>query len=302
MQPCEFCGKGFEPKRKTQKFCHVSCSQAASNARRTQKGPLFEEPREFKVLTIRDIPDGYKVIIINDTQIPFQEKRTLAAIERFWDDFQPDLEIYNGDIFDFYEISSFDKNPSRTFRLQDELDVARAWLYGRAERNPNARRILIEGNHEDRLRRWLWKKGPEVSSLRVLSVESLLGLDEMKIESLAYGNRINLCGFLIEHGERSSRSDAYPINVARLMAISRGSSGLCGHDHHFGVYCWTDSRGDHTYINNGNICGQPEYRPFPNWQAGFTYGIVIAGVFYPTPTRVLKDGFRAEGEFYKRSK
>ncbi|KKL06417.1 hypothetical protein LCGC14_2596210, partial [marine sediment metagenome] len=28
---------------------------------------------------------------------PFQDKPTLAAVERFWDDFEPDYEVYDGE-------------------------------------------------------------------------------------------------------------------------------------------------------------------------------------------------------------
>lgn len=457
IQACEFCGKPFEPQRKTQKFCHVSCGQAASNARKTKKGPLFEAPREFKQLNIRAAPDGYKVIIVSDLHIPFEHKAVLEVVERFWVDFKPDLEIYAGDIFDcyccvpgtkvltrdlrwvpvealrvgdpiigfdeeikhggvrklrnaevtgiitrpadvvevvlsngdvlqctpdhkwlvateapsrdnhgwrptaslipsrrkedgirlpkFFEpwdtedtyqagwvggfldgldglrlqaaekpkvvsvrplgiqmvvsletsthtyfadgygahncVSIFDQNPSRGFHFQDEIDTARAWLYKRAEANPSARRVLIEGNHEDRVRRWLWKKGPELSSLRSLTLEKLLGLEEMKIENLSYGSKVNICGFLSEHGYRSSQSRAFPPHTARLMAVDTGSSGVCGHDHRQGLYRWTDSRGDHSYISSGCLCRTDmEYAPFPNWQHGFTYGVVDRGVLY----------------------
>ena len=67
----------------------------------------FETPREFTVLNIDDAPDDYKIIVVNDTQIPFQDPKTLRAVHKFWDDFQPNLEVYNGDIIDLYSISSF---------------------------------------------------------------------------------------------------------------------------------------------------------------------------------------------------
>ena len=62
-----------------------------------------------------------------------------------------------GDIVDCYQLSVFSSNPSRQFSLQDEFDATQAWLRRRVKKNPNARRIYMEGNHEDRLRRWLWK-------------------------------------------------------------------------------------------------------------------------------------------------
>ena len=63
---------------------------------KSQGEELFEQPRKYIELPINELPDGYKIMIVNDTQIPFQDDVTLQAVHRFWDDFQPNLEIYNG--------------------------------------------------------------------------------------------------------------------------------------------------------------------------------------------------------------
>lgn len=301
---CAFDGcHSFETTSPNAKFC-VPCGckrQSDLAARRAGAEALFDEPQTYRVLPISNLPDGYRVAILNDTQIPFQDVKTLAAVERFLADFKPNLEIYNGDIIDFYTISTFDQNPSRAFRLQDELDAGKAWLYGRAEANPDTRRILIEGNHEDRLRRWLWRHGPELSGLRALTPEALLGLDEAGIERVNYRSIVDLHGFRIEHGYKTTGSTAYPTNVSRWMAIATGSSGLCGHTHRFSVYSWTDARGSHSYIENGALCQLAlEYAPFPNWQHAFTYGIIQKGKLHVMPVQIYDTGFQAEGEFYAR--
>lgn len=262
----------------------------------------FERPREFSELNIDDVPDGYKIIIVNDTQIPFQDPKTLQAVHKFWDDFNPDLEVYNGDIIDFYSISSFDKNPTRAFKLQDELDDSYAWLFSRAEANPNARRIFIEGNHEDRLRRFLWKEAADLSSLRVLNFEELMRFKELGMEDLTYMSVLDFLGFRIQHGWKASGgSTPWPINVGRFMAQKEGSSGLCGHTHRASIYCWTTSRGSHSYVENGCLCRfDLEFAPFPNWQQAFTYGEVKNGKVHTKLVQIYPDGFIANGEFYPR--
>ncbi len=263
----------------------------------------FERPREFTELNIDDVPDGYKMIVVNDTQIPFQDHKTLQAVHEFWDDFQPDLEVYNGDIVDFYSISSFDKNPTRAFKLQDELDDAYAWLFSRAEANPNARRIFIEGNHEDRLRRFLWKEAADLSSLRVLNFEELMRFNELGMEDLTYMSVLDFLGFRIQHGWKASGGGTpWPINVGRFMAQKEGSSGLCGHTHRASVYCWTNSKGSHSYVENGCLCRfDLEFAPFPNWQQAFTYGEVKNGKVHVKLVQIYPDGFIANGEFYPRA-
>ena len=292
----------FEPMSWNQRYCPAHrCKRKAENDRkRLDEADLFDDPRQFKTLNIRSAPDGYKVIIINDTQRPFQDKKTLAAVERFWNDFAPDLEVYNGDIIDLYTLSVFDKNPSRRFTLKDELDDTRGWLEERATANPDARRVFIEGNHEDRLRRWLWRNA-ELAGLAELNVEGLLGLADVGAEHLPYMSVLDFLGFRIEHGFKTSASKAFPTAVARWMALATSSSGLCGHTHRFGIYSWTDSRNSHSYIENGCLCmTNLEYAPFPNWQHAFTYGVVHNNKVHLFPIQIYPDGFRAEGEFYAR--
>src|SRR3990170_4011182 len=248
------------------------CKRRAENARKAiGDAELFDVPCAFRVHSITRAEEGTRIIIVNDLQQPFQDKPTLQAVEKFWDDFEPNIEVYAGDIADFYTISSFDKNPSRRFKFADECANTRRWLHDRAHSQPNAQRIFIEGNHEDRMRRWLWRHGPELHGLPELSVSALLGLDETGAVYLPYMSVFDFLGFRIEHGwKASSGGTAYPINVSRFMATKTGSSGLCGHTHRFSTYAWTDSRGAHSYIENGCLCRMDlEYAPFPNWQHAF---------------------------------
>ncbi len=284
------------------KYCpEHQCKRKNANARNlVESAELFETPREFRVHSVKKAKEGTRIIVVNDTQRPFQDQPVLTAVEKFWDDFQPDYEVYNGDIADFYTISSFDKNPSRRFNFADECNETRGWLDDRATANPNAQRIFLEGNHEDRMRRWLWKHDPELNSLPGLTVESLLGLDEIAAVHLPYRSVFDFLGFGIEHGWKASGGGtAYPVNVSRFMATKTGSSGLCGHTHRLSTYSWTDTRGSHSYIENGCLCMMNlEFAPFPNWQHAFSYGVVHQNELHLIPVRIYPKGFRAEGEFY----
>ena len=151
-----------------------------------------------------------------------------------------------------------------------------------------------------RVRVW-GKVGKELSGLRSLELESLLDFDKLGMEHMDYGSVVDFLGYRIEHGYKASASKAYPINVSRYMAVATGSSGLCGHSHHLSMYSWTDARGSHSYIENGCLCRfDMEYAAFPNWQQAFTYGVVYNNRVHLVPVQIYDDGFRAEGEFYRR--
>ena len=260
---------------------------------------LFLHPLSYKTLHLYNWLDGARIMIYNDAHYPFENVPLIKAVMRFQADYNPHGIIIAGDWLDFYELSSFDKNPSRKFSLQDELDLGHKSLERIRAISPEARIVFIAGNHEDRLRRWLWKN-PGTSSLRDLTVKKQLGLKELEIDDLAYGSMVDLCGFLIEHGHRAAKSGAFPANVARLMAIERGTSGLCGHDHRSQVYRWADQRGSHTYINNGSLCLTTlEYVASPNWQSALCIGRIFNGRFFPVPVIVQGKGFIGDGKLYR---
>jgi len=252
--------------------------------------------REYRRLAI-PLNDGDRLVTINDMQFPFHDEATLQAVDAFLLDLEPTIFVIAGDGTDFYELSHFDKNPARGRTLQDELDISGGKLKRWRRRHPKARRVYIEGNHEDRLRRWLWQH-PGVASLRSLDLaEQLDAKDDW--EFLNYGSQVEVAGYLIEHGDVTRGHAGY---AARAMFEKRGMSGVCGHTHRFGVYTRRDARGHHTYIENGCLCLlNPEYVHNPDWTQAFTYGIAYGGELYLNPVRIRRWGFRAEGRWYRRN-
>jgi UDP-2,3-diacylglucosamine pyrophosphatase LpxH len=105
-----------------------------------------------------------KIVQINDLHIPFHDKKALEVFNLFLKDFKPDQLVIAGDLLDFYQLSSFDKDPMRRFTIQDEIDVCYEVLKEFKELCPNIH--FIKGNHEDRLRRFLWKN-PSLASIKV---------------------------------------------------------------------------------------------------------------------------------------
>ena len=297
----------FEPQSWNHRYCFEhNCKRKAEADKKREatfanQEAQFEQPLDFAEEHIRSAPDGYKVLVINDTQFPFHDQKTMACVENFWDEFEPDLEVYNGDMIDFYTISEYSKNPSRLGDLQSDIDGTVRWFDRRANENPDADRRWNKGNHEDRLRRFLMKYAKELQCLRSLEFDKLFEVERLGIKTLEYGSVLDFLGYRIEHGYKTSASRAYPVNISRFMASATGSSGLCGHSHHFSIYAWTDARGSHSYIENGCLCRfDMEYMAFPNWQQAFTYGIVNNNKVHLVPVQIYPDGFNAMGEFYER--
>lgn len=256
---------------------------------------LFTKPRSYNHLKLNRLKDGARVLVaFNDMQIPFQDDPTIKCLLRFTQDFEPTHVIAAGDGLDFYEMSQFDKNPSRQFRFKDELQIAHRIIKDIERVTPKADRYWIDGNHEDRLRRWLWRHGAAIAGLPSLEPQALMHLENWT--HLTYGSSVTVMGVVIEHG------DGGGTNLGSRMFARRGTSGICGHSHRFHDLHITNAGGVHRYIENGCLCTmKPEFVARPNWQWGFTYGIVKNGRLDLYPTLITPDGFRAEGSYYKRT-
>lgn len=282
------------------------CTRQHVNARakvlrlrgRKQKSPFDELAPRFQRKVV-PVKAGDRLVVFNDCQVPFHDYATLKAIENFMIDFEPTAIINAGDFLDFYHLSDFDKNPSRVkgSGLQDELDIGRTLLTRWGDQNPKARKILIQGNHEDRLRRFIWRH-PGVAGLRDLDLARLLRVED-EWEVLPYKSLVQYGSLLIEHGDLVRQHSAY---TAKAMFEKRGQSGIVGHTHRFGVYSRTDATNDYIYVENGCTCRlDPEYAPYPNWQQSFTYTIAHGPKsLQVVPVPITNKGFRAEGRWYAR--
>ena len=195
---------------------------------------------------------------------------------RIVEDFKPHVRITGSDGVDFYSLSSFDKNPERILSLQAEInswcETQRAWL----DAAPRAKNYFIIGNHEDRLRRWLWKH-PELSSLSCLSLDNLFQFKKLRIElAEKEGQEVNLLDRLVvTHGSTVRKWSGY---TARGEAEKRrySVSLMTGHTHRGGRFITTVSGAVIEAVECFCLCSlEPEYMYNPDWQQG----IVLAEVF-----------------------
>lgn len=204
-----------------------------------------------------------RIIQINDLHIPFHDKRTLEVFYKFLSDVRVDQLVIAGDLLDFYELSTFDKDPKRKFTIQDEIDQCYEVLKELKNYCPEIH--FIKGNHEDRLRRFLWKN-PSLASIKVLELPKLLNLDSLDVEYHDFEYIFR--GFRFTHGEIVRQESGAS---AKAELLKYGSSMSSGHTHRLGMFIKTDARGTIGAYEAGCMCVlKPEYIPgTPNWQQGF---------------------------------
>lgn len=222
-----------------------------------------------------------KLAALGDIHIPYHDPLAVGVTLKFLRAFRPDKLIVMGDVFDFYQFSAFDRNPARVRSLQNDLDEARVFLNQlESAVGPSCERVYIEGNHEDRLRRYLWKRAPELASFAELELAKLLKLEERDWQFFPYHDPVNRVGeighrdgeLLAVHGWHYRRHAG---GTAKACFDVFGGSGLVGHCHHLGEYRTRRIDGQHVWWETGCLSTlRPEYRPFPDWHQGFVAGYI----------------------------
>ena len=238
-----------------------------------------------------------KALIWGDIHAPYEDKAVMALVEQFLFECQPDYLIYGGDSQDFYPLSKFDKNPGRLTNLQGDLDSTSRMFARHRKLIPNARMIHIDGNHEDRLRRHLWSKDPELSSLRCLDLGKLLAFDENEISEVGYEKGLLINGvFLALHGDIASIHSGY---TAKRMFEKHGGNGMCGHCHRGGWYEKRNRFGFWGWWENFCLCDlDPDYIQNPNWAQGFSVVHFLKKRFYVEQVPVIDEKFIYGGRLY----
>jgi hypothetical protein len=189
----------------------------------------------------------------------------------FMDWWKPEIVVILGDLIDFYAISRFSRDPARVLKLQEELDEGVLVLENIRKHAPKAKMTFLRGNHEDRLKKYLWANAQELSGLRALRLEELLQFDRLKI-SYNDKNQIKYRGIIIKHGSIVRKFAGY---TAKGEFEKNGMSGVSGHSHRLAQYRHTNELDNFIWTEAGCLCKlDADYLEgcVANWQQGFAIG------------------------------
>jgi len=232
-----------------------------------------------------------KIFISCDQHIPLHDKKTLKLTEDFIKDEKPDVIIFNGDFLDGYDASSFPKDPRNKKRLVDEIKIGKKYLE-HINTISKARKILIWGNHENRVNKFLLKKAPEMIDFVCLKI--LLQTDgwEMIAES-DVENYIKINKIFVGHFNRVNKHSAM---TAKNLVLDKGVSIIQAHTHRLGSFYIRTLNGTLRGFEGGCMCKlNPSYMNFPNWQQGFIF-IENKNVYQ---IEIIKHSFTWHGKVYK---
>jgi hypothetical protein len=220
-----------------------------------------------------------KVLFATDVHVPWHDPHAVELSMLIGEDYKPDLRVAGSDGLDFYKLSRFSKDPMRGkgVTLQDEIyqwqTMEQAWN----DACPSATVRYLLGNHEIRLRKYIWDQAPELASLEGLSFENVLGLDALGIEyddfSVETNNQEIMIGTLaIKHGSAARKHSGWSVK-AELENEFYSVNVLVGHSHRAGQVFVTTRRGLVQGVEGFCLCDlHPSYivGGNPNWQQGIT--------------------------------
>ena len=248
-------------------------------------------------------------LVLPDIHVPYEDKKTLHAVEEYLADHTWDGLIYIGDFMDFDIISSHNKNNLRAVearRISDEYADGRRVLDRHLallrKRNPAAKAILLEGNHEYRAEAYL-DANPMLEGM--FEVENGLGLTERKVKwvrTWSKGETYTIGNAKFHHGLYTTQYHS------RKMADVFGTNIFYGHTHDVQSFSREFEGEDKTIVGQslGCLClyRQGYMRGKPSkWQQAFgVFHFFPDGNFSYYVTRIFKHRFVSpEGRVYDGS-
>lgn len=272
---------------------------------------LFEGAEERPSIKIDNVPDGTRIVVVSDAQVPFEDREFLSAI---FDDFvpwfkpqrpaqrnrkTPEYHLFlNGDILDNFSLSTYMARVNPRFTLGDEIDMVKEYLTAWSEQFTHCHYVM--GNHEDRWGREIYAANRQLARFTP-SLDAVLDLDVLGYDWVPYLRHYDFLGFIITHG------DIFPKHVAAQMLANYAASGTSGHVNRSQDFSWCDAADGemNTWYTTGMTCRRSigdiiaDWRRIQPWNSGFGIGEVHDGVLYFENIRVHHGHFRAAGRIFK---
>ncbi len=223
------------------------------------------EPREYQPFVL---PKAGHWLVLGDVHIPYHDRATVeAAVKQAKRDGVVGV-VLNGDIVDSHEISSHDKDPSAP-RYVNEIERATAFMRWLRSELPKAEIVFKEGNHEERLDRYILGRAPALFGLEFVNLRSLLHFNDLGVTEVRDKRVIKAGKLHIVHGHEYRGGGG--VNPARWLYLRARSVALCGHFHRTSEHHARDiaQKFEATW-SVGCACHlSPMYSPINEWNAGF---------------------------------
>lgn len=233
-----------------------------------------------------------RVLRLSDIHYPFHDPQALEAAVEYGMKHDPTILLLGGDIMDCHDLSVHDKDPRDRY-TETELRMIGDELKQFRRAFPKARIIWQEGNHEQRLKRYLQRKAPELWGLPMLDIPGLVNMVNgpdamMGVEWVDECRTIHIGHLAFLHGHEFRGGGG--VNPARWLFLRTGENALCGHFHRTSEHSEpTLSRKQVATWTSGCLCEmRPAYLRNNKWNHGFMWiDVEQSGKFRVKNIRVM---------------
>jgi len=238
------------------------------------------------------------VVIVSDVHVPYNCHRATKAFLDFVGDVKPDQIVLNGDILDMHAASSHGDAGTDSL-IMDELEAGSEFLDRIRVASPRSKVHFNEGNHEQRLTRYVAKNAPNLRGMT--TVPSALSLAKRRITWLPYGKVHFVSDKLgVTHGTH------HGTHYARDTLVKYGMSLVVGHAHRPQIHTMGVAGDGADSVRGvfGLGCLVPvDTVPYINGPSGWTNGfglfyVMPDGTFTPYIINMAKQKFAWGGKVY----
>lgn len=216
-----------------------------------------------------------RVLVIPDMHAPYHDKTVWKTILRALDCLEDGDEIvFIGDFADYYRVSRYFKDADR-MDFEKELAVVNKML-DKVQEFSYERDVdvtFLEGNHENRLARYVQEHAPDIHSI-VPGTNELLYITDRDWKFFQYTEvyKVGKMSFVHDVGRAGKNAD-------KQSLVDFGGNLCFGHTHRGSVVYMGTTRGEqHVCLNVGwggdvsSLDYKPKHKALREWQHGF--GIV----------------------------
>ncbi len=216
-----------------------------------------------------------KIIVCPDVHVPYHDKKAWKLFLKALATVKPDILVLVGDFADIKSLMAHAKKPKDERFFKKEIAAVLEAL-NEISAIGIKRVIYCEGNHENRISRYIASNAPELDEM--LDAKSLFKIEERGWEWVPYGDYIRI-------GELSFIHDVgrVGVNAARQSLADFGDNICFGHTHRAAVvYSGTVEGRQHVALNVGWLGDYDaiDYRNRHTAKREWTHG---CGLVYQTP-------------------
>lgn len=214
--------------------------------------------------------ENFKTLIINDLHLYFHSTPAIKLALNEAKASGVDKIIIDGDLLDLGGVGRWTRRPDRVI-IRDEIELGKLFFAQLRNMFPHQEIIYKEGNHDERLEKFIWTKCPELYGLQLLSLAELLELKKYEVKKIASMQLMKMGELWVAHGHEFIGGSGGE-NVATKMLNKVKRNIIFGHFHSPQETVHSNLIDDtpHGSWSVGCLCQlKPTYHPHNNWGHGF---------------------------------